>query len=152
MLFTTCTEGQCFILKVTKFFWMMLLTKKNITRVTRMTLIYDKEEKDFNALYCSFWKLFCKYSLKFMYVSIFKYQLINDNFLWKKIQWWVLHLFNNIFFTLILIIVYTGTCLYIPVYLYFNYVWKFCSRVFSLSIFFLLCYTHMMQQRKHFIF
>lgn len=80
------------------FFWMMLLTKKNITRVTRMTLIYDKEEKDFNALFCSFWKLFCKYSLKFMYVSIFKYQLINDNFLWKKIQWWVLHLFNNIFF------------------------------------------------------
>lgn len=149
MLFTTCTEGQCFILKVTKFFWMMLLTKKNITRVTRMTLIYDKEEKNFNALFCSFWKLFCKYSLKFMYVSIFKYQLINDNFLWKKNSM-MSSTFIIFFFTLILIIVYT--CLYIPVYLYFNYVWKFCSRVFSLSIFFLLCYTHMMQQRKHFIF
>lgn len=149
MLFTTCTEGQCFILKVTKFFWMMLLTKKNITRVTRMTLIYDKEEKNFNALFCSFWKLFCKYSLKFMYVSIFKYQLINDNFLWKKNSM-MSSTFIIFFFTLILIMVYT--CLYIPVYLYFNYVWKFCSRVFSLSIFFLLCYTHMMQQRKHFIF
>lgn len=96
---------RCFVYVVYDLYWGAMLysqghqillndvvnKEKHYQGYTNDSYLWQGGER-FQCLILFFLKAVLKYSLKFMYVSIFNYQLINDNFLWKKIQWWVLHL------------------------------------------------------------